>query len=194
MSERVEVRRNRQWRIVAALGGVVLVFFGFMFLGPGGFAVGDTQIIAPPEEDANGALTLLGQRERRADIVWGTVFLAAGAGFVLAGVMVIRRRPTVAAVDDAGLELFIRGPRRDPLVLPWEAILSVHTAWDEDETGQMRALVVELVAGTELPDELWGARRNGNQLIVDARRWVPAPVVIADYATFALAGGRRSEA
>lgn len=184
--ERVEVFRNRGWRVAAALAALVLLIAGIIFVGPGGFSIGSREIMTGPERDANGNYTLRGQTERRQDLVLGIPFVVAGA--VLGGAALVgsRRRTPVAAVGETGLELWIRGPRRDPHTFSWADVRRVQTGWDEHCGERVRVLVVELAPSALVPDELWGCRSEGDRLLVDASGWNPAPVIVADYAAFAL--------
>jgi hypothetical protein len=187
--ERVEVYRSRGWRVAAAVAGLLLLIAGVIFVGPGGFSVGTREIMTGPERDANGNYTLRGQTERRADLVLGIPFIAAGAVLCGAALAGSRRRTPVAAVSGEGLELWIRGPRRDPHTFAWDEVRRVHTGWDDSDAGRVRVLIVDVTETSQLPVELWGARRVDDRLVIDATGWNPPAIVVADYAALILHTG-----
>jgi hypothetical protein len=130
-------------------------------------------LATPPETDDEGVITTQGRSERRADFAWGTVFVLAGAGlFGYAVTSLVRRRP-VMVIDDEGIDLYVTGPRADPVQVPWKDLRGVHSAADEDLDGgkPVDVMVFDLERRGELPDEPWGAEWDGDRLKVDASGW-----------------------
>jgi hypothetical protein len=134
----------------------------------------------PPTTDDNGLLTSKGQTERRTDLVWGTLFVVAGAGLVVVGLGGFVAGRPVVAFDDAALRLRVAGPNK-MLDIPWDEIISVRAGRDYDDGGRVPVpiLLVEVADSSMFPSDLWGAVWDDNTLQVDADGWeVPVDDVV----------------
>ena len=125
-----------------------------------------------PTTDDNGLLTSKGQTERRTDLVWGTLFIVAGAGLVVVGLGgFVMGRPAVE-FHDAAMRLRVAGPTR-MLDIPWDEIVAVRAGRDYGDGGRVPIpmLLVEVADSSMFPSELWGAVWDGNTLQVDGDGW-----------------------
>ncbi len=136
-------------------------------------------VFPEPEVDDEGRRTNQGRSERRADITWGVGLAVAGAGLVLWGASDLRRRPVLAA-DGEGILLAAPGIGGRPWRIGWNEVLAVRSTLDEDETGQSRALALELAHPALGLTDPRGARWEGDLLLIDAGDWSPALPEVAD--------------
>jgi hypothetical protein len=134
----------------------------------------------PPTTGDDGVLTSKGQTERRTDIVWGTLFGAAGIVLVFTGFGgLLAGRPIMELTDDE-IWLRVAGPGSS-LGIPWSEVVSVRSGRDYDDDGRIPipVLLVEVADPTRYPLGLWGAEWEGNVLKVDADGWeVPVEDVV----------------
>jgi hypothetical protein len=130
------------------------------------------KLSGPPTTDDAGLLTSKGQTERRTDLVWGTLFVVAGAAFFVVGAGGLLTGRPVIELEDEGMRLRVAGPL-STLLIPWADIVSVRSGRDYDDDGRIPipVLLVEVEDRTKFPDGLWGAQWEGNTLQVDADSW-----------------------
>jgi len=134
----------------------------------------------PPTTTADGVLTSKGQTERRADVVWGTLFTVAGVVLVFTGFGgLLTGRPVVELAEDE-LRLRVAGPASS-LAIPWSDVVSIRSGRDYDDDGRIPTpvLLVEVADPAVYPTGLWGAEWEGTTLKVDADGWeVPVADVV----------------
>ncbi len=130
------------------------------------------KLSGPPTSDDAGLLTSKGQTERRTDLVWGTLFVVAGAAFVVVGAGGLLTGRPVIELEEEGMRLRVAGPL-STMLLPWTDIVSVRSGRDYDDDGRIPipVLLVEVADRTKFPDGLWGAQWEGNTLQIDADSW-----------------------
>ncbi len=150
------------------------------------------QFSLDPETNDNGDLTPRGAKRRNQDLIVGTAFLLVGGGLVgiaLGGL--VNPRP-VAIVDDRQTRLRIAGPQR-MLALSWDDLVEVRSGHEPGDGRAARpVLLLRLFEPDFWPDEYWGARRDGEWLIVDADSWTKRPEEVVVHAQLAMASHQRT--
>ncbi len=150
------------------------------------------QLTLDPETDDNGALTPRGESRRRQDVVVGTAFLLTGGGLVVIAIAGLVSSRPVVEVDDRHIRLRIAGPQR-MLTLRWEEVVEVRSAREPGEGRGVRPLLLLLLRHPDdWPAEYWGARREGQWLIVDADSWAKPPEEVVVHARLALGAWQRA--
>ena len=124
-------------------------------------------------EEAVQVYTDTGRAQRRRDIGWGAVLLAAGSvlfvwGFV--GAAVPRR---LLAADAEGLTLWLDGRRRPPLRLAWQEIAEVRSGLRTDDAGEVPVLSLRLRSPERVPTGPRGAVAEPPWLHLFAGDWEP---------------------
>lgn len=115
--------------------------------------------------------TQTGLAQRRRDVAWGVVLLAAGSAlgaWALADLVVPRR---LLAADAGGMTLWLGGRRRPPLRLAWEEIAEVRSGLRRDEAGEVPVLSLRLPAPERLPRRPRGAVSEAPWLHLCAGEW-----------------------
>lgn len=115
--------------------------------------------------------TETGKAQRRRDVGWGSVLLAAGSASLLwaVGGLVVPRR--LVAAGDSGLTLWLSGRRRPPLHLGWEEIAEVRSGLLRDVGGEVAVLSVRLHSADRVPARLRGGVAEAPWLHLFAGEW-----------------------
>lgn len=170
---RFAARRSPVRQLLMAAAGLVLLLAALDI-------VALHKLSDPPTTTADGVLTSKGQTERRADVVWGTLFTVAGVVLVFTGFGgLLTGRPVVELADDE-LRLRVAGPASS-LAIPWSDVVSIRSRRDYDDDGRIPTpvLLVEVVDPAMYPTGLWSAEWEGATLKVDADGWeVPVEDVV----------------
>ena len=145
-----------------------------------------------PETNDAGALTPRGAKRRNQDLIVGTAFLLAGGGLVgvaLAGLVIPR---PVAVVDDRQIKLRIAGPQR-MLPISLDDLVEVRSGHESGDGRAARPVLLLRLRDPDFwPEEYWGARRDGEWLIVDADSWTKRPEEVVVHAQLALSSRQRT--
>lgn len=150
------------------------------------------QLTLDPETDDSGVLTPRGESRRRQDVVVGTAFLLTGGGLVVVALAGLVSSRPVVEVDDRHIRLRIAGPQR-MLTLRWDEVVEVRSAREPGEGREVRPLFLVLLRHPDdWPAEYWGARREGQWLIVDADSWAKPPEEVVVHARLALGAWQRA--
>ena len=125
-----------------------------------------------PETSDEGVLTTRGQAQQRGDIVWGAALLGAGTLLFGATVVELARRSPLVEVRDDGM-VFAVGRTEREVVVRWGNIETIQggVCVDVNDGGERSELVLGLRSGSDLPDEMIGARWDDPDLRVDASEW-----------------------
>jgi hypothetical protein len=144
------------------------------------------RITLEPETDDQGRLTARGESRRTQDVVVGTTFFLAGGALIAVALAGLANSRPVAEVEDDEIRLRILG-LRDPLRIGWEEILEVRSAREPGDGLHPRPLLLLLLADPVMwPEEFWGARRDGQWLVVDAETWNKPPEEVVMHARLAM--------
>lgn len=183
----LRVRRSATGQFLLGLAGLLLVLTAIDLL----WAM---VLSEPPETNDEGVMTTRGHSQRRADLVWGSVFLVTGSGITLLALGGLLNEQDVVRLDESGITLRIAGPTRN-LTIRWDQVLDVRsTRLEGDGQATRDALVIEVADARHFPTELWGAEWVGATLQVDADSWSVPPDEVAVRAQLALMRARRSSA
>jgi len=150
--------------------------------------------LSTPPDTYNDEITSKGRNQRRADYVWGAFLLVGGAGlFGYSVTSLIRRKPVIVLRDD-GMVIGVGPPGEESVFVPWDVVQTVQCAVEKDpDDGPDRdVLAIQFSDPTGLPVEPWGARWEGNRLLLDAVGWDKPPEEVSIHAETAIEHARRS--
>jgi len=181
----LRVERSPMRQLLFGLAGVLLLLAAIDI-------VWVHEVSSPPDTDADGHLTSTGTAEHRVDVIWGTLFLAAGGALALASLGGLVSRRPVVEVTDRELRLRVAGPSRS-IAIPWNEIRSVRSGSVDDNDGRIpvRVLLVDVADPMQYPGSLWGAEWRDSVLVVDADSWEVPAEQVAVHANLALEEHRR---
>ncbi len=77
------------------------------------------------------------------------------------------------AADDERIVAAIGPPGDEMWSVGWNEVFSVRSAFDDDETGFIRVLDIELAHDSLAPMDPRGARVEGDHVLIDAEDWEP---------------------
>lgn len=160
-------------QLLMAAAGLVLLLAAFDI-------VALHKLSDPPTTGSDGLLTSKGQTERRADVVWGTLFTVAGVVLIFAGFGGLLTGRSVVELTDEELRLRVAGPASS-LGIPWSDVVSIRSGRDYDDDGRIPipVLLVEVADPSRYPLGLWGAEWEGDVLKIDADGWeVPVEDIV----------------
>ena len=181
---RINVHRSALRQFLMGVAGLLLLFAAIDI-------VWAHRVSLEPERDDGGNFTRRGESRLRQDIVVGTTFILIGGSLVAVAFAGLMNARPVAEIDDEGIMLRIAGPRQS-IYLGWEDIAEVRSAREPgDGTGARPLLLVRLRYPDFWPREYWGARREGDWLMVDADSWSTPPEDIVVHARMGLSAFRR---
>jgi hypothetical protein len=146
-----------------------------------------------PPEVIDGALTLRGQNQRRADYLWGVPLILTGSALFGYAVFTLWRREPVLIIRDDGVEFLLGRPGDDPVFVPWEAVSDVYTAADHDPDGgsSIDIVVFHFVDTGSLPGDPYDAEWDGFRLKVNANSWERRPEDVVVHARVAMDAAHR---
>ena len=126
----------------------------------------------PPTVNDDGTLTSKGRTERRTDLVWGTLFTAAGAALVVVGAGGMVTARSVIELKEDAVRLRVAGPM-SYMDIPWSEIRTIRSGRDYGDDGRIPTpvLLIEVEDRARYPDGLWGAMWRGNTLQIDTDGW-----------------------
>jgi len=131
-------------------------------------------------EETVQVYTDTGRAQRRRDVGWGVVLLAAGSAslvWAFVGVVVPRR---LLAADTEGITLWLDGRRHAPVRLAWGEIAAVRSGLRTDEAGEVPVLSLLLHSPERVPPRPRGAVAEPPWLHLFASDWDrPAHLVSA---------------
>ncbi len=164
---RVLVERSRVRPAVAAAVGIIALV-----------AALDVAVLGwvYPEAETNaetGEYTFDGKAERRGDVGWG-IFLGLGGGAMAVwGIRGLSHHRRLLAADDERLVVAIGPPGEEMWSVGWNEVFAIKSAVDDDETGRVSVLDIELAGDALAPADPRGARVVGDHVLVDAEDWKP---------------------
>ncbi|HSQ37121.1 MAG TPA: hypothetical protein VLS92_04425 [Acidimicrobiia bacterium] len=124
-------------------------------------------------EESVAVYTDTGRAQRRRDLGWGVVLLAAGSvlfAWAFVGVAAPRR---LLAADYEGLTLWLEGRRHPPLRLAWQEIAEVRSGLRTDDAGEVPVLSLRLHSPERVPTHPRGAVAEPPWLHLFAGEWDP---------------------
>jgi hypothetical protein len=129
-----------------------------------------------PEAETNaetGEYTFDGKAERRGDVGWG-IFGGLGGGAMVAwGVRGLTHNRRLLAADDERIVVAIGPPGHEMWSVGWNEVFAIKSAVDNDATGRVSVLDIELAGDALAPTDPRGARVVGDHVLIDAEDWKP---------------------
>jgi hypothetical protein len=115
------------------------------------------------------------------DVIWAWALLLFSVFLVLWGLKELFMPTKVIEAREEGLAVRLRGPFRQPDLIPWGNIVDIEPGEILDEGDVLVLLQIELFSRGELPDHPWGARWVETRTLgLLAQDWSIAPAGAAE--------------
>ena len=115
------------------------------------------------------------------DVIWAWALLLFSVLLVLWGLKELFMPTKVIEARDEGLAVRLRGPFRQPDLIPWSNIVDIEPGEIVDEGDVLVLLQIELFNRGDLPDHPWGARWVETRTLgLLAEDWSIAPTRAAE--------------
>ncbi|MDH3731710.1 MAG: hypothetical protein OES13_11420, partial [Acidimicrobiia bacterium] len=120
-----------------------------------------------------GELRCDGKAERRGDVGWGIFLGLGGAAMAGWGVRGLAQSRRLLAADEDRIVVAIGPPGDVMWSVGWNEVFSVKSTVDDDDTGRVMVLDIELAGDSLAPIDPRGARVDGDHVLIDAEDWRP---------------------
>ena len=107
------------------------------------------------------------------DKVLAALLLVVGAMLTLWGLKELILPRKVLTGDQAGISAALSGPFRPAVEIPWTEIVDIRSRTGGDDGEHVPVLSIELSEPSRVPEQLWGARWSGGEIVIDAKGWSP---------------------
>jgi hypothetical protein len=169
---KVVVQRSAVKMWLLALGGIPLLVIAVDVLTSRRITNWLRELIFTPEDT---------QIYEPRDVIWAWAILLFAAFIVIWGLKELFRPTRVIETRDEGLLVRLRGPFRQPDLIPWRDIVDIEAGEITDEGDVLLLLRITLTSRGGLPEHPWGARWLEPRVLgLLAEDWATPPANVAE--------------